>query len=219
MRNNTETKIKRILALTESLPYFTIDDLVSVEKNKNYLKNLFSRQEKKGALVRLKKGVYVTERYFHSRATDREKKFYREFLANILYKPSYLSLEYVLYRHNLITEIPVNFTSVSINKTACFSNKFGRFFYHKIKGPLFCGFDIVNEGGFTILKAAKAKALFDFLYFRKSALIDEKSVEELRLNPEGFLTKDARALEKYINMEGSRRMKDILNLLVKLWKH
>ena len=73
MRNNTETKIKRILALTESLPCFTIDDLVSVEKNKDYLKNLFSRQEKSGALIRLKKGVYVTERYFHSRATDREK--------------------------------------------------------------------------------------------------------------------------------------------------
>ena len=84
---------------------------------------------------------------------------------------------------------------------------------------MFCGFDIVNEGGFTILKAAKAKALFDFLYFRKSALVDEKSVEELRLNLDGLLTKDVRALEKYINMEGSRKMKDLLNLLVKLWKH
>lgn len=219
MRNGAETKIKRILALTESLPYFTIDDLVSVEKNKDYLKNLFSRQEKKGALVRLKKGIYVTERYFHSRATDQERKFYREFLANILYNPSYLSQEYVLYRHNLITELPVNFTSVSINKTACFSNKFGKFFYHKIKAPMFCGFDIVNEGGFTILKAAKAKALFDYLYFRKSALVDEKSVEELRLNLNGLLTKDVRALEKYVNMEGSRKMKELLNLLVKLWKH
>ncbi len=126
-------------------------------------------------------------------------------------------MEYVLYRHNLITELPVNFTSVSINKTACFSNKFGLFFYHKIKSPPFCGFDIVNEGGFTILKAAKA--LFDFLYFRKSALVDEKSVEELRLNLDGFSSKDIRALEEYVNMEGSMRMKDVLNLLEKLWKH
>ncbi len=38
MRNNAGTKIERILALAESLHYFTPDDIVSVEKNKIVLK-------------------------------------------------------------------------------------------------------------------------------------------------------------------------------------
>ncbi len=218
MRNNTGTKIKRILALAENFPSFTLDDLVPVEKNKDYLRILFSRQEKKGAVIRLKKGVYVTEKYFLGGITGQERDFYCEFLANILYKSSYLSLDYVLYRHNIITEIPVNFTSVSKNKTACFSNRLGRFFYHKIKDPLFCGFDIIKKGDFTILRAGKAKALFDFLYLRKTSLVDEKAVEELRLNVNILTSSDMRELKKYVNLEGSKKMDEILNILTKLWK-
>ncbi len=98
MRNNSKTKIKRILALTESFPYFTLEDLVPVEKNKDYLKNILSRQEKSGAVIRLKKGIYVTERYFLNCATERKKKSYFEFLANILYKPSVRRPRFCGYR-------------------------------------------------------------------------------------------------------------------------
>ncbi len=199
MRNEIRTKIKRILISVEELPYFTLDDLFPIEKNKNYLNILFSRQEKAGVMIRLKKGFYVTERYLLNHSTPQEMKFYCEFLANTLYKPSYLSMDYVLYEHNLLTEIPVNYTCVTENKTAKFSNRFGNFFYHKIKEEMFIGFDIIKKNNFIILKDTKAKALFDFLYLRKNLLVDEKAVEEMRLNFRNLTNKDIKELKKYIS--------------------
>jgi len=213
MRN--DIKIKRIIASVENLPYFTLDDLSSIEKNKNYLKILFSRYEKTGKLIRLKKGIYVTERYLLS---NREMNKYHEFLANLLYQPSYLSLDYILCRHNLLTELPKNFTSATKNKTAHFSNKLGNFFYHKIKNELFCGFDIIKEDVFNIMRATKAKALFDFLYFRKNLLTNENAIEELRLNLGEITEKDMEELKSYIKLEKSKKMNEIFIILYKLWK-
>lgn len=215
MRNELKTKISRIIALAEKLPYFTLDDLLPIEKDKNYLKILFSRYEKSGKVIRLKKGIYVAERYILEHLSRAEMDFYYEFLANILYQPSYLSLDYILYENNLLTEIPRNFTSVAKNKTAGFSNRFGHFFYHKIKDELFCGFEAVKKGDFMIFRATKAKALFDFLYFRKNSLLDKRAVEELRLNLENFSKNDRKELEKYIKIEGTKKMKAIYHLI---WK-
>lgn len=213
MRNDIKTKIGRIIALIEKLPYFTLDDLLSIEKNKNYLKILLSRQEKAEKIIRLKKGIYVTVRYHLSHLNRSEADFYHEFLANILYRPSYLSLDYILYENNLLTEIPKNFTSITKNKTAKFSNKFGNFYYHKIKDELFSGFELVKKDDFTIFRARKAKALFDFLYFRKNIITDKKSAEELRLNLREFHLKDKKELRDYINKEGSKKMKEIYHYL------
>jgi len=215
MRNKIKTKIGGIMALAEKLPYFTLDDLLSIEKNKNYLKILLSRQEKSGKIIRLKKGVYVSERYLFSRLAHSEMDFYSEFLANVLYLPSYLSLDYILYKNNLLTEIPKNFTSATKNKTKSFSNKFGNFFYHKIKDELFCGFEIVKRGDFAIWRASRAKALFDFLYLRKNSLINKKAFEELRLNLENLTKSDLKELKKYIGIESSKRMREIFNYLTK----
>ena len=213
MSSVIKTKIGRIIALAEKLPYFTLDDLLPVEKNRDYLKILLSRQEKSGKIIRLKKGVYVAERYLLEHLDRKEMDIYYEFLANILYRPSYLSLEYVLYQNNLLTEMPKNFISVSKNKTTGFSNRFGNFLYHKIKDKLFCGFEIIKKGDFTILRASRAKALFDFLYLRKNLLINKNAFEELRLNSENLTKEDLKELEKYIKIEGSKKMEEIFNYL------
>jgi predicted transcriptional regulator of viral defense system len=211
MRN--ETKIEKIFALIKKLPYFDFDILTSVEPNKTYLKILLSRHEKKNKVIRLKRGMYVAKDYLDEMEKKNLLSFYSEFLANILYQPSYLSLDYVLYQHNLLTEIPKNFTSVTLNKTGSFSNALGNFFYHKIKNDLFCGFLILKEGDFTIFKATKAKALFDFLYLRKNEIIDKKSIEELRLNFENISKKDFKEFEKYVKMESSKKMKEIYGIV------
>jgi predicted transcriptional regulator of viral defense system len=215
MRNNDSSKIRKIISLAEKLPYFNFADLIPIETNKTYLKILFSRYEKKERLVRLKKGFYTTKEYVDQSQKSNIFSSYLEFLANILYQPSYLSLDYILYKHNLLTEMPVNFTSMTLKKTNKFSNKFGNFFYHKIKENLFFGFEIIKEGDFTILKATKAKALFDFLYLRKNSLINKKTVEELRLNLDNFDKLDLKEFKKYSQLEGSKKMKEIFNWL---WK-
>jgi len=50
---------------------------------------------------------------------------YLEFIAtNVIYEPSYLSLEYVLFENNILTENVYNFTLVTTKKTSKFKNEF-----------------------------------------------------------------------------------------------
>lgn len=213
MRNSIK-RSKTIIELAEKLPVFTIDDLTAVEKNRHYLWLILHRYEKRGKLIRLKRGIYANSAGVEKMKNRGEIEIFTDFLANYLYSPSYLSLETILYRHNLLTEIPVNFTSIAKNKTAAFANKLGNFLYHKIKPSLFCGFELNKESGFSFMKATKAKALFDFLYLRKNILPDKGAVKELRLNLEHLSRTDISELRRYVALEGSKKMKEILSYLL-----
>ena len=167
---NIDIRSKRILNLVATLPSFGAADLAPVGEEKAYLNIILSRHVKQGAMVRLRKNLYVAKSYLDN--IERKGIFsdYVEFAANKLYSPSYLSLDYVLHENNMLTEIPRNITSVGLRKTEHFSNDLGNFIYHKIKEELFTGFKVIKKGNLSILKATKTKALFDFLYFEKGCL-------------------------------------------------
>lgn len=210
---NEKTTTKRILNLVENLPSFDASDLAPIDEERSYLNVVLSRQVRRGMMVRLRKNLYVAKKYLD---TAEKKGFfsdYVEFTANKLYPPSYLSLDYVLHEHNMLTELPRNITSVALRKTDRFTNELGNFIYHNMKEELYLGFKLVKKGKFSILKATKAKALFDFLYFRKRLMMDKEAVSELRLNLDEFNKGDVKELESYIELEGSKRMKEILNWL------
>jgi len=159
---------------------------------------------------------------FHSSKTFIEKakgggkfSYFLEFLATKIYSPSYLSLEYILYENNILSEIPQNFTLVTKNKTSTFSNNLGIFIYHKMKDILFSGFKITKNGDFLIYKAEKSKAFFDFLYLRKGIILNKEMARELRLNLENFNRRDRKKIMEYIDLEGSKRMKEIYSFLFK----
>ncbi|HBH45925.1 MAG: hypothetical protein A2445_00120 [Candidatus Jacksonbacteria bacterium RIFOXYC2_FULL_44_29] len=214
MRNDNNSKISEIVSVAKEIPCFSLDDLAPLETNKTYLKILLGRYAKNGKIIRLKKGLYVTKEYIDNLEKKGRLSYYLDFLIGVLYEPSYLSLEFVLYRHNLLTDVPYNFTAVTKNKTAVFTNKFGNFLYYKIKDSLFCGFELVKEGNFTFLRATKAKALFDFLYLRKNILPVREAVKELRLNVENLSRADIKELKKYVTVEGSKKMKEIIKHLL-----
>lgn len=212
MRND-DIRTKRILNLVAALPSFGAADLAPVGEKQTYLNIILSRQVKRGAMVRLRRNWYVTRSYLDTAERRGFFSDYVEFVANTLYAPSYLSLDYVLHEHNMLTEIPRNITSVGLRKTEQFSNDLGTFIYHAIKEELFAGFKVIKKGNFSILKATKAKALFDFLYFRKRLLVDKRAVEELRLNLDGFAKSDLKELTGYVETETSPRMKEIIHWL------
>jgi len=213
MKNNlTEIIWKKI----KMLPVFTADDLVFAGATRGHLNIILSRWSKSGKIFRLKKGIYGSADFLREADKKRILPAFTEYAANAIYPSSYLSLEYVLYGHNILTDMPKNFTSVSLGKTAVFSNIFGRYIYHKIKKDLFLGFTVENISGLAILKASRAKALFDYLYLRKNILADEKAVRALRLDPDGFTAKDRAEFDKYLRLEGSEKLKKIAFYL---WKH
>src|SRR3989344_9639992 len=142
MRNSWKSQIATILEVAKRLPYFTLDDLASIETNKQYLRVVLSRYARSGKIVRLKKGIYVAKEYLGGIEKSGRLVIYGEFLAGVLYKPSYLSLEYVLHKYGVITESPNVMTVVSRNKTAKFLTPFGLYRYYSIAGGLFTGFVI-----------------------------------------------------------------------------
>jgi len=211
-RKNKSTEIGEAI---ENLPYFAIADLMPMEKDKNYLKVLFYRFSKQGKIKSLKRGIYVSGKFLENINRKNFINEYSEFIGNVIYKPSYLSLEYVLEKYGVLSESVSSFTLVSEKKTNKFSNHLGIFKYYNIQEELFRGFKIKKKGDFLIAEATLAKALFDFLYFRKNILFSGSQIDELRLNLDSFRKKDFKELKKYVNLEKSKKMKEIFDHLIK----
>jgi hypothetical protein len=129
-------------------------------KTPQKLLNQITRWQKRGLLVKLKKGMYLLNEH------DRKLNPSRLFLANQMYVPSYVSLEYALYHYGLIPERVVEVTSVTTKKTLYISNPEGKFTYHHVTVPAFRGFRIIrDENGLGVFIAEPEKAVLDFLYF------------------------------------------------------
>jgi hypothetical protein len=130
-----------------------------------------------------------------------------------IYAPSYLSLDYVLYENNVLTEVPINFTLITKNKTYTVSNAIGVFIYHKIKDDLFYGYKLEKKDGYVYYKADRTKALFDFLYLRKKMILNKNMADELRLNLDVFNKADLKKLKRFVESEGSKKMREIFSFL------
>jgi len=213
MGNRKEPLTKEIMGKVERLPYFTIDNLKIIGAPLYQIRIALSRLEKRGVIIRLKKGFYASKKFIENTKMNGIYTPFMEFIATRIYVPSYLSLDYVLYENNLLTEIPVSFTLVTRNKTFSISNGLGRFIYRKIKDDLFCGYRVEKRNGYIYYKADKVKALFDFLYLRKKMILNREMAEELRLNLEVFKRSDIKRLKEYVDQEGSRRMEEIVKFL------
>src|SRR3990170_1551453 len=82
-----------------------------------------SRLLKSGALIRVKKGLYVFSQNY------RRGSISMEMLANMIYGPSYVSLEWALRYYGMIPERVEEITSVTIKRQAHFDTPIGRFTY------------------------------------------------------------------------------------------
>ncbi len=118
---------------------------------------------KAGQIIQLKKGVYMTRRFFEQHRADAD---FAPMVSAILIPQSYLSLEYILQRNAILTEMTYSITAVTLKQTRVFENKLGTFSYRNIKADLYQGFIFSEYLGIPIAQATSAKALFDFLYLR-----------------------------------------------------
>ena len=191
--------MKQVKKLEELLPlsYFdknTLSQFYDLSDNSLYAN--IKRWLRSGELIQIKKGLYVTERYY---ITLKDKEAYIEFLANRIHEPSYLSTEYVLQKYSLMTEAVYARTSITLKTKRIYKNQLGVFIYRNIKEELFSGFDIKRCGDFEIREATKAKALFDFLYLKTFRIrkIDVELIQSYRLNLNELNSKDMNEFSKY----------------------
>lgn len=123
--------------------------------------------QRKGHLIRLKKGFYVFTKEFIGR------EYSTQIVANLMYGPSYLSLESALQHYRLIPERVEVFSSVTTQKNKIFETAIGRFTYSHLHPSLYpLGITISKESdGRNFLIAKPEKALLDIftLKFRNSS--------------------------------------------------
>jgi len=207
-------QVKKLKQL-ENLAFFnvvTLKQVTDIEKNLIY-ENI-SRWIKNENLIQLKKGLYTTTNYYNN---INYKEAYTEFISNKLKSPSYLSLEYVLSKYQILTESVYTYTSITTKKTKVYSNNLGTFSYRSISDKLFTGFKIITKDDFQIAMASKSKALFDYLYLKlyRQKDITEEKISDLRLNLDQFNTKDIKELEKYCKLTDIEKFKNLPQILFK----
>ena len=172
---------------------------------------LLYRWSKAGHILPLKKGVYMTRRFFERHRGDND---FAMAISAILVPQSYLSLDFVLQRNNILTEITYPITCVTPKNTRKISNRIGTFWYRHIRLDLYEGFRISEYFGIRYAIASLAKALFDYLYLRPIPASFRTSrinlAEELRLNLDEFSQADKREFEQYVEKNDARKMNEIL---------
>ena len=69
------------------------------------------------------------------------------YLANKIYEPSYVSLEFALSYHRVIPETVYEITSVTTKSTRCFTALGKIFSYHSLKQDAFTGYILEKQDG------------------------------------------------------------------------
>jgi len=139
----------------ERIKIFSVFDFQKIFKVKyETAKKWIFRYEKKGYLIKAKKGLYFLK---ENPPLDFE-------LANRLYQPSYVSFESALSFYEILPETIYQITSATTKKTKTFQVENLKFFYFKIKKDCFLGYSLKKIRGENVLMAEPEKALADFLY-------------------------------------------------------
>jgi hypothetical protein len=146
----------RKLLIGEELDYqFLLHALRDYAKPRDKI----SRYLRNGDLIRVKKGLYVFGESY------RQNLISLEVLANLIYGPSYLSLEYALSFYGFIPERVECLTSMTTQKNKLFHTPLGVFSYqhialHKYREGLV---QQTRDGRRYFIMASPEKAILDVL--------------------------------------------------------
>lgn len=170
------------------------------------------RQKK---IIRIKKGLYIFGEDYAVRA------FSREVLANLIYGPSYISLEYALSYYGIIPERVEAVTSVTTGRAKQFATNIGLFKYRTIPlNAYHIGVDRVEiDAGRAFLIASPEKALADKIYddrgtgIRTQKEMGKYLLEQLRID-ESLLNKmDCNLLLQIAKAYRSRKIQLLQNIV------
>lgn len=190
--------------------------LSSILKNLGYkrINDKIVQLKNKGILTPLKSGVYIYNP-LHNKALVS-----KEIIANVLFGPSYVSLDFALWYHGLIPESVHEITSITTKRSKSFETPFGVFSFHKIKKELFnIGLEIqaCKSGNFII--ASREKALCDKVYFTKDIdLRSQKAMiefleDDLRVDMDELENCNITIFEEYVKISKSKKIEVLTKVI------
>jgi len=158
------------------------------------------------SLIRIRKGLYVFgERY-------RRGPISREHLANLIYGPSYVSMDYALSQYGLIPERVEQVTSVTTGENRRFETPLGVFTYRPLPPRRYAlGMRWAGEGDDRFLMATPEKALVDKVWTDKRFSpasqndFDAYLHEDMRMDPDQLAELDGEQLAAVCRAFASRK--------------
>lgn len=165
--------------------------LLAQMQSQSHPRRKLKELQNQGSLIRVKKGFYVFSEQFIGRS------YSPQIVANLLYGPSYLSLEYALSYYQLIPERVVSFTNVTSQKNKNFKTPIGHFSYDHLAVSIYpIGITVKKTDDFrNFLIAKPEKALMDIfsLKFKNTDKPTMKDIpialnEDLRIDLNIFKT-------------------------------
>jgi hypothetical protein len=180
-------------APSEELEYGFVMECLKAYKNPRVKLNHLLKIK---ALIRVKKGIYIFGEKFARRPYSSEA------LANMIYGPSYVSLEWACQYYRLIPEKVTTITSVTTQRSRQFETPIGLYTYDHLPPKLFSvGVTLVQFSDTQkALIATKEKALADLLVLRRGSFsskrqFQETLFEDLRVEQEDLESLDLSLLE------------------------
>lgn len=169
----------------------------------------------KGILIRVKKGLYLLGDDY------RKHPYSKELLANLIYGPSYVSLQYALHYYGMTPERVETVTSVTTGRSKRFATPLGLFTYRQIPIAAFSRGMTRKEldGDRAFLLATPEKALCDMIIADQGiSLRSFKSLrrylfDDLRLAPEVLTDLAAEQIGEIALHYGSAKLKLLHRLL------
>lgn len=164
------------------------------------VKYFLEKQVQEKLFFRLKKGIYALK-------TDPPIE---EEIANVLYRPSYISFEYALAYYGILPEMPHIVTSATTKSTRLFVIESASFSYRTIKIPAYTGYILIKKESRSFLIAEPEKALADYLYFvslRQETLND-------RLIAQAKHQVNKTKLQTYINLFNNQQLKKLAREII-----
>lgn len=127
------------------------------------------------ALVRVKKGIYIFGKNFA------RHPYSSEVLANMIFGPSYVSLEWACQYYRLIPEKVTTVTSVTTQRSRKFQTPLGLFTYDHLPMQVFSvGVTLIHFSDKQhALVATKEKALSDLLVIRRGGFSSKTHFKEV----------------------------------------
>lgn len=148
--------------IRKQIPFeeFAYQALVSCLKGYAHPRDKISDLIRKGHIIRIKKGLYVFGDDFRRHPVS------RELLANLVYGPSCVSLDYALHHHGFIPERAEAVTSVTSGRSRRFPSPLGIFIHYRVPLAAYrLGIDRVElDDGRAFLIATPEKAITDKIW-------------------------------------------------------
>lgn len=173
--------MRSILSQIET-PYVDAQTLLAFLGDYQKPREWILRQVKKGELIRLKNGFYLIQDKMRGGGIPYEQ------IANRLYGPSYVSLEWALSFYGIIPERVHTVTSVTLGKAKEYTTPIAPFTYSPIRSSAYSiGIDLKKADGVVgnFFMATPEKALADLVFLKcKGTQLETELFESRRMDSE-----------------------------------